>query len=508
MKKKYIWFLAGIMTITMIWLIIVQARWIENALIVKEQQFSQTVNKALYEVVKKIEEIETVLQITNETVTFSTDSTELNNSVINFDKNKDLALDTASNEKSSIFVIDKDSSVYEIGAYRKDTSKIYERYSTKELRDKITKRINKKKVYVQNIVNKLIRKEVKIEERIDIATLKRIIDKTFEINAIDIPYEFAVKDEKLDYYLKSPEFSMAYVSKTYEILLFPNDIFASSNYLVVYFTKDKSYINEEMPQPIITSILLTIIISLTFSFTIYTISRQRKLSEMKNDFINNMTHELKTPVSTISLASQMLKDDSLNLDQSKISNISKIIDDESKRLGFQIEKVLQTSIFEKGGIHFKYKQVDIHEIISVAVLNMNLKVKSKGGSINTELNAENSYISADEMHFTNVMFNLLDNAVKYSKEGIKPNIKIITTNNNGKIKIEITDNGIGISKENQKKIFNKFYRVQRGNIHDVKGFGLGLSYVKRIIEEHKGTISVKSETKKGTTFIIQISYIK
>ncbi len=504
MKKKYIWFLTAVMTITMIWLIIVQARWIKNALIVKEQQFSQTVNKALFQIVNKIEERETVMQISNETVTFSTDSSELKKAKMFFDENYFNQIDTNKYNKKNIYFINNDSIIYEIDNNKKDTLKSYNKYSRKELRDKIIKKIDKKTVFVQNIINKLMMKEIKIEERIDKENIRYIIDKQFKLNDIIIPFEFGVKDANNEYYIKSKKFSLDYINKTYETLLFPSDVLISQNYLVVYFGKDKSYMREKMPQTIVISILLTIIISLTFSFTVYIIYRQRKLSELKNDFISNMTHELKTPVSTISLASQMLKDSSLNLNRKSIINISKIIDDESKRLGFQIEKVLQTSIFERGGIHLKYTEVDLHELISIAVLNMNLKVQSKGGSIETFLEAENSIIKLDDMHFTNVIFNLLDNAVKYSKEEIPPRIKIYTKKLQNDLQIKISDNGIGISKENQKKIFNKFYRVQRGNIHNVKGFGLGLSYVKRIIDEHKGSIKIKSELGKGTTFMINL----
>ena len=504
MKKKYIWLLTGTMSITMTWLIIVQAKWIENAMLVKEQQFSQTVNKALFQVVNKIEERETVLQISNETVTFSTDSIELKRARVFLDKNYFHKIDTGNQDSSkNVYILNEDSSIYEINNNKHSVQEI-NKYSREEFRDKIVKKIDKKTVFVQNIINKLMMKEIKIEERINAKTLKSIIDRQFKLNDVNISYDFGIKNANNDYYLKSHDFSLDYINKTYEILLFPNDVLISQNYLVVYFKKDKSYISEELPKTIMTSILLTIIISLTFSFTVYIIYRQRKLSELKNDFINNMTHELKTPVSTISLASQMLKDSSLDLDKTRISGISKIIDDESKRLGFQIEKVLQTSIFEKGGIHLKFKEIEIHELISVAVLNMNLKVKSKGGNIETFLEAENSNIKVDEMHITNVIFNLLDNAVKYSKEDVPPEIKIYTNNLADSLQIKISDNGIGILKETQKKIFNKFYRVQRGNIHDVKGFGLGLSYVKRIIDEHKGNINVISEVGKGTTFIINL----
>lgn len=488
MKKKYIWLLTGIMTFTMIWLIIVQARWIENAIIVKEQEFRRTVNKALYEAVKKIEESEIIFEITKETYSMSSDSTKLPG-LNNYKKNEDAVL-------------------LEIEKVKTDTGAVNYQLTGKKLNDNIRKELVKnKKVFIEKLYNKLVRKELSLDERIDTSKIKKILDIVFKQNNIHVPYEFAVRDKNINYTTKSQNFNLEYVEQTYEILLFPNDFYSSQNYLVVYFTKDKSYVNKDMPQTILTSILLTIIISVTFSLTVYIIFRQRRLSVIKNDFINNMTHELKTPVSTISLASQMLKDSSLGLDAEKIGRISNIIDDESKRLSFQIDKVLQTSIFEKGGTHFKFKEIEIHELISIAVLNMNLKVKSKGGIIETDLKATKTKINADEMHITNLIFNLLDNAVKYSKEDVAPEIKISTKNIKNNIQICISDNGVGISKENQKKIFNKFYRVSKGNLHDVKGFGLGLNYVKRVVDEHKGTIAVNSDLGGGTTFVIQIATV-
>jgi two-component system phosphate regulon sensor histidine kinase PhoR len=185
-------------------------------------------------------------------------------------------------------------------------------------------------------------------------------------------------------------------------------------------------------------------------------------------------------------------------------SVSKIIGDESNRLEFQIDKVLQISLFEKGNFHFNLQDVNIHNIIKLAVLNTDIKVKNKGGTIETQLKAKKHIINGDKLHLTNIFFNLLDNAVKYSNPKVSPKIKIHTLSENNTIHITISDNGLGISKESQKKIFNRFYRVPTGNVHDVKGFGLGLSYVKRIIDEHKGHISVKSELGKGTDFIIEL----
>jgi signal transduction histidine kinase len=213
-----------------------------------------------------------------------------------------------------------------------------------------------------------------------------------------------------------------------------------------------------------------------------------------------MTHELKTPISTISLASQMINDPSIPAESKNMKNISRIIEDESKRLGYQVEKVLQMAIFDRGKLKLKLKQTDINDLILSVINNFTIQVDKLGGKITGELNAANSQVKIDTVHFTNVISNLVDNAVKYSPE--KPEILVSTENKNGKLLIRIRDKGIGIKKEDQKRIFEKFYRVPTGNIHNVKGFGLGLSYVKKIVEEHEGSIAIKSELNKGTEFEI------
>jgi signal transduction histidine kinase len=230
--------------------------------------------------------------------------------------------------------------------------------------------------------------------------------------------------------------------------------------------------------------------------------KQKRLSRVKNDFVNNMTHELKTPISTISLATQMLKDNSIPESSKNIGSISKIIDDETTRLSLQVEKVLKTAVFNSGKIKVKPKELDFHEIVDNVVKSFNLQVENQNGKIEKDLNAEDSRVKVDEVHFTNVMYNLLDNAVKYSNGN--PKIKVETRNIDHSLLVAVEDNGMGVKKKDQKKIFDQFYRVPTGNLHDVKGFGLGLNYVKKMVEEHNGTIKLHSEYKKGSRFEIII----
>lgn len=258
----------------------------------------------------------------------------------------------------------------------------------------------------------------------------------------------------------------------------------------------------------IPAIIFTLIVLIVFCVTIYTIFRQKRLSEIKNDFINNMTHEFKTPISTISLAAQMLGDPSVMKSDAMFKHISGIINDETKRLRFQVEKVLQMSMFDKKAATFKKREVDVNELISDVVNTFRLKVESSGGTIETHLEAKDVVAYVDEMHFTNVLFNLMDNAVKYKKDDVELKLVVSTAIKDDKLQIEISDNGIGIKKEDVKKIFEKFYRVHTGNRHDVKGFGLGLAYVKNVISNFGGSIHAESEYGLGTKFIIILPTLK
>ena len=363
---------------------------------------------------------------------------------------------------------------------------------------------------LDNVISKLVNTSslVPIEERIDFKKLQTDIKNELRYNGIELPFTFEIvnKDDKVIY--SQEDFVPANSDFRYTWVLYPNDPIDKLNYIRVYFPTRNDYLISET-RLFLPIIGFTFILLITFVISIYLIFRQKRLSEMKSDFMNNMTHELKTPVSTISLAAQMLKDVSITKSPEVFNHISGVINDETKRLSFQVEKVLQMSLFEKQKATLKQKEVDANDIIVSVANTFQLKVEKFGGTLDIDLQAIDSAIYVDEMHFTNVLFNLLDNALKYRKEDVPPVLMMKTENGgSGKIYISIEDNGIGIKKEYLKKIFDRFYRVSTGNRHDVKGFGLGLAYVKKIIEDHKGTIKAESELGKSTKFIICLPIIK
>jgi two-component system phosphate regulon sensor histidine kinase PhoR len=255
---------------------------------------------------------------------------------------------------------------------------------------------------------------------------------------------------------------------------------------------------------IITVILFTIIIITAFYLTVHTMLRQKKLGDIKNDFINNMTHEFKTPIATISLAVDAMKNEKVIQDREKISYFSTIIKEENLRMNRQVETILRASQLEKQEVDLNLKPVHVHEVIKEVADNFALQLEEKQGRAELLLNAENDLINADEVHFSNLINNLLDNAIKYSKENVPIFIKITTQLAGKNLVIRVEDNGIGMNKETVKRVFERFYRAHTGNIHNVKGFGLGLSYVKTITEAHHGEIKAESTLGKGSTFTIEL----
>ena len=349
-----------------------------------------------------------------------------------------------------------------------------------------------------------------IEERADSSLVASLLVTEFANNGLNLPFEFAVVNRMGVPVYESKGFEADKTGDTNMFVqtLFPNDAKNSMNYIKVYFPDKRDYIYHSV-KFMIPSMIFTVILLLVFLYTIIVAFRQKKLTEMKNDFINNMTHEFKTPISTISLAAQMLKDNSVRKSPKMLEHISSVINDETKRLRFQVEKVLQMSMFDRQNPTLRLQDVDANVAIANIQHTFKLKVEKYGGSIAAELNAEEATVNVDEMHFTNVIFNLLDNAVKYRDEERPLKLTVSTRDlSDGRLEIVIADNGIGIRKDDLKKVFEKFYRVSTGNRHDVKGFGLGLAYVQKMVKAFGGEISVESELKKGTKFIVILPLTK
>ncbi len=355
----------------------------------------------------------------------------------------------------------------------------------------------------------LERSEMKVQDRI-LGDVRHELDLQLQEAGIFLPFKYCIKSSingKTEIVMGDADYRPTKGgTKEYKAALFYDQSSPKPNFIYVYFPDQHSEQIKAMTNFVLPSLILTLIIIGIFVFTLQIILRQKKLSQIKNDFINNMTHELKTPISTISLASQMLKDNSLVHSPSTIDHISGVIFDESKRLSTQVEKVLQMAVFNEGKLKLKFTPIDLNQIVSQAASNFEIRVTNSGGTLETSIQAYDPVINGDEVHITNVIFNLLDNAEKYSKES--PKIEILTENKSGWLIVQIRDYGIGISKENLTQIFERFYRIPTGNVHNVKGFGLGLSYVKRIVEEHHGKIKVESTVGKGTKFRIYFPVIK
>jgi signal transduction histidine kinase len=353
--------------------------------------------------------------------------------------------------------------------------------------------------------------ELPIEERINTEHVEQLLQKELTNMGIETPFYMTLINYQGERVYESANFDTTHVRHDYySQILFPNDYNPKMNLMRVYFPQRDQYIFQSMYKSALTSVVMSIILFLTFVSTIYLLIRQHRVAEIKTDFMNNMTHEFKTPISSISLASQMLNDENIVKSPELMKRISRTIGDETKRLSFQVEKVLQISLLENEKAIMKFKDVNINDLIEGVVDNFKIKVKSKGGSIKADLKAEECMATVDELHFTNVIFNLLDNAVKYAKQDEPLHLVVRTRNNDEKSQliIKIEDNGIGISKEHLKKIFDKFHRVPTGNVHNVKGFGLGLAYVKKMVQKHNGVIKAESELGVGTIFTIIIPTLK
>ncbi len=367
------------------------------------------------------------------------------------------------------------------------------------LQQKLEK-VKEQSAIVQDVFTDLITTERPLPERLDRQILDSLLQTEFANRQITLPYEYGVRSHKQSriVFASNRRTEVDHPQQVYKATLFPNDLYCEGDHLYVQFPGQKKMLGASFWPIMSSSAVLILIVTGCFYAAIATILRQKKLSEMKNDFINNMTHEFKTPISTISLACEVLQENEVSANPQHRSRYLTIIRDENKRLGSQVEKVLQAAMLDRGDVQLKFTPVDLHEVIEGVLQNIGVQIEKREGRLDLELEAENPLVEADEVHLTNVIYNLLDNANKYSPE--KPQISILTRNYPSGLGIRITDQGIGMSREAVQRIFEKFYRVPTGNVHDVKGFGLGLNYVKKIVDLHQGTIRVESQPGEGSSF--------
>ncbi|PKP10558.1 MAG: hypothetical protein CVU09_06460 [Bacteroidetes bacterium HGW-Bacteroidetes-4] len=348
-------------------------------------------------------------------------------------------------------------------------------------------------------------RDIPMEDRLGYSVIAPTL--TYELKNIGIPlnYEYAISNYRGNIYpkLTTPGFDKKHAQKAYRTTLFPNDILMRSDQLMVQFPEKRNFLIHSVIWPFSGSLLFTLIILFTFYYTLKTIYNQKKISEIKSDFINNMTHEFKTPIATISLAADAIGNPSIITVPEKIKQFAHIIKEENHRMNRQVESVLKMALIDKKDFNLNMVDTHVHPLIEKAVKNISLQVEQKMGQISTDLSASTDLIKADETHLVNIIFNLLDNANKYSLDA-PPSIQVKTYNSSGNLVISVSDKGIGMDKDAQERIFEKFYRVHTGNIHTVKGFGLGLSYVKAIVMQFKGDIIVKSQKGKGSTFEIKL----
>ena len=508
MKKTAITILTIVMGISFASLLTLQLHYIDEILTLRRQHFESSVSRSLYETAHQLEIAEATryleegtdalkgIATSTDSITVSTDSTVI---------------------QRTHKVTAKDGSVFSTLETTASTS-MSDKYFTKNsdastnnsrsLKEIMAKRYNYEKSLMDEVIYSILytSSDRPLDERIDFELLDQILKNELSNNGIDLQYHFCVETNNGRTVYKCSDYESTGNENTYNETLFKNDPVQKMGLLKVHFP-DRGHYVYKSGWFILPSLIFTIVLLGTFIATLIIVFRQKKVTEMKNDFINNMTHEFKTPISSISLAAQMLHDKTIKKSPQMMERLTTTIIDETKRLRFQVEKVLQLSLYENQKANLRMQEIDANELIAGVTHTFALKVEKNGGKIITNFQAEDPIIFVDEMHFTNVIFNLMDNAVKYKRNDVELELNVKTWNADNKLCISIQDNGIGIKKEDQKRIFDKFYRVHTGNLHDVKGFGLGLAYVKKIILDHKGSIEADSELGIGTTFTIKLPLI-
>ncbi len=516
MKKSTIWTIAVVMGLSFLGLLYVQISYIEEMAKMKREQFDESVTRSLYQASRNLELNETLRYLERDVNDVERRAYTQDTLIVN-------GIDGSIRQQHEFAVSADDGTVYsafELRTFathpptipkaiimRNDNSSLTD--ATKSMQEIVRTRYVYQKALLDEVVYNILytASDKPLKERVNFILLDHDIRQELQNNGINLTYHFTVSTADGREVYRCPDYDEEGSDRSYTQELFRNDPAPKMGVVKIHFPDMADYIYSSVSF-MIPAVIFTLVLLITFVFTIVVIFRQKRYTEIKNDFINNMTHELKTPISSISLAAQMLGDESVPKSAQMQKHLGGVINDESKRLRFLVEKVLQMSMFDRKSVSFKKKELDINELLEHIASTFTLRVEHTGGKITTEIEAIDSAIYVDEVHFQNAITNLMDNAVKYRKPEEPVNIHIRTWNEGEKLCFSIADTGQGIKRENVKKIFDKFYRVHTGNVHDVKGFGLGLAYVKKIINLHEGDIKCESELGKGTKFTISLPILR
>ena len=521
MSKRLFVVLVVLMSLALIGIVFVQAYFLNNSYENKEQEFNLNVKRALSFVSKEISDleherffrfIEPYVKSKQEPDSIQIDrlfflgEDDINDEIIVYKGTVKEELYRVPSLFSELEVDSLDVSLY-------SSEKVIKRYNNSDFLDRsnvplttYTEYSDMEKYQREAMAEAYmgLLKDVPIYKRINKETINYLLTQKFKDEGINIDFEYSIYDDDLPTSIQSENFEY-FKGSTIGVPIFLDKNYNTDFTLWVNFPKQKRYLFSSINVLMLLSILFTSIIIITFSSAIYQIIKQRRISQIKTDFINNMTHEFKTPIATINLALDSIRNPKIIEDKEKVLRYLGMIKDENKRMHAQVENVLRISKLDKKELDISKERIKLHDLIEDAVNHVDLMITDRQGEINVHLNAQKSSILANDTHFTNVIVNMLENAIKYSEDA--PKIDIYTENIGENILLKIKDQGIGMSKQVQKRIFEKFYREHTGDVHNVKGHGLGLVYVKRIVEDHQGHVSVESEKGKGSQFTVKLPLI-
>ena len=504
MKRSSIWIIIGLMTVALAGIISLQADWIIRSIHLNEEQFDKNVFAALFRVAERLESQESIAALESMNGFESNYLEQEYRQVLKagpkdlMDLNLDhMMADNLPNDQLAGFLLNQNSCDCE------------------------SCRLERQIKYFQIMRKRIQRSQLDLTDRLgDLEGIHHMLHEELENAGLNADFHYGIYSNETNSFIINDDHYVVMDQNTqvsqgggfdkllnsgYKVSLFPEGKNVPG-LLMIYFPTKVTAIWGSVIRNLIGSVLFTGIILFCFAYTIMIVFRQKKVSEMKNDFINNMTHEFKTPIATISLAADSISSPMVSGDSTKVKRFADIIRQENRRMNNQVEKVLQMALIEKQDFQLNWSAINLHEVIHTAMENFSIQVERRNGTLDSELNAERPVIEGDATHIASMINNLLDNANKYSPEEL--HITILTRNTGDGVEVSIRDQGQGMTKEARKLIFEKFYRVPTGNVHDVKGFGLGLSYVKAMMDAHHGRVDVQSELGKGSTFTLFFPFTK